>query len=58
MTLRLSPYDYGKDALYEKDTRALMEKISCLGSSPSKGDLEPLVGLLLLSLVLTFHFWL
>lgn len=29
---RLSPYDYGKDALYEKDTRALMEKITLLGS--------------------------
>ena len=29
--VRLSPYDYGKDALYEKTTRALMEKITPLG---------------------------
>merc|ERR1719316_276422 len=26
--LMLSPYDYGKDALYEADTRALMQKIT------------------------------
>lgn len=28
--LRLSPYDYGKDALCEKDTRSLMDKITLL----------------------------
>eukprot|EP00438_Fugacium_kawagutii_P032144 Skav231562 [mRNA] locus=scaffold481:123334:137959:- [translate_table: standard] len=34
MELMLSPYDYGKDALYEKDTRALMEKISFSHGGP------------------------
>merc|ERR1712038_1454920 len=28
MSLMLSPYDYGKDALYDADTRALMAKIT------------------------------
>ena len=38
MELMLSPYDYGKDALYEKDTRALMEKISWLGIFVAEAD--------------------
>jgi len=32
--LMLSPYDYGKDALYEKDTRALMSKITFSHGGP------------------------
>merc|ERR1711972_1005700 len=34
MELMLSPYDYGKDALYEADTRALMAKISFSHGGP------------------------
>merc|ERR1719230_2066939 len=34
MELMLSPYDYGKDALYEADTRALMSKISFSHGGP------------------------
>merc|ERR1719428_2134641 len=34
MELMLSPYDYGVDALYEKDTRALMEKITYVHGGP------------------------
>ncbi|CAJ1365415.1 unnamed protein product [Effrenium voratum] len=34
MQLMLSPYDYGKDALYEKTTRALMEKITFSHGGP------------------------
>lgn len=34
MQLMLSPYDYGKDALYEKDTRALMSKITFTHGGP------------------------
>jgi len=33
-TFMLSPYDYGKDALYDKDTRALMQKISFSHGGP------------------------
>mmetsp|Transcript_31987 Transcript_31987/g.56546 ORF Transcript_31987/g.56546 Transcript_31987/m.56546 type:complete len:569 (+) Transcript_31987:85-1791(+) len=33
-TLMLSPYDYGKDALYEKDTRACMQKITFSHGGP------------------------
>merc|ERR1719333_628035 len=32
--LMLSPYDYGKDALYEKDTRELMSKITFSHGGP------------------------
>merc|ERR1719384_1865221 len=34
MDLMLSPYDYGKDALYDADTRALMAKISFAHGGP------------------------
>merc|ERR1740138_663898 len=34
MELMLSPYDYGKDALYEADTRALMQKITFSHGGP------------------------
>jgi 2-methylcitrate dehydratase len=34
MELMLSPYDYGKDALYESDTRALMQKITFSHGGP------------------------
>jgi len=34
MELMLSPYDYGKDALYEADTRALMQKITFTHGGP------------------------
>ncbi|CAK9114143.1 unnamed protein product [Durusdinium trenchii] len=34
MELMLSPYDYGKDALYEKDTRSLMDKITFSHGGP------------------------
>merc|ERR1712232_1503099 len=34
MTLMLSPYDYGKDALYDGDTRKLMAKISFAHGGP------------------------
>merc|ERR1712207_68971 len=34
MELMLSPYDYGKDALYESKTRALMAKISFSHGGP------------------------
>merc|ERR1712060_851195 len=34
MELMLSPYDYGKDALYESKTRALMSKISFSHGGP------------------------
>merc|ERR1712178_119236 len=33
-TMMLSPYDYGKDALYDKDTRALMQKITFSHGGP------------------------
>jgi len=33
-TFMLSPYDYGKDALYDKETRALMQKISFSHGGP------------------------
>merc|ERR1719281_2176698 len=32
--LMLSPYDYGKDALYDADTRALMQKITFSHGGP------------------------
>merc|ERR1711933_435230 len=34
MELMLSPYDYGEEALYEKDTRALMQKITFSHGGP------------------------
>merc|ERR1719436_966448 len=34
MELMLSPYDYGKDALYDADTRALMAKITFTHGGP------------------------
>merc|ERR1711972_1109055 len=34
MELMLSPYDYGKDALYDADTRKLMAKISFTHGGP------------------------
>lgn len=34
MELMLSPFDYGKDALYEADTRALMQKITFTHGGP------------------------
>jgi len=34
MELMLSPYDYGKDALYEADTRSLMQKITFTHGGP------------------------
>jgi len=34
MEMMLSPYDYGADALYDKDTRALMQKITFSHGGP------------------------
>merc|ERR1711972_1183292 len=34
MDLMLSPYDYGKDALYDAETRAMMAKISFSHGGP------------------------
>merc|ERR1719229_1239674 len=34
MDLMLSPYDYGKDALYDPETRAMMQKISFSHGGP------------------------
>mmetsp|Transcript_13343 Transcript_13343/g.31330 ORF Transcript_13343/g.31330 Transcript_13343/m.31330 type:complete len:566 (+) Transcript_13343:34-1731(+) len=41
MELMLSPYDYGKDALYDADTRALMAKISFSHGGPEYDAMYP-----------------
>jgi 2-methylcitrate dehydratase len=41
MDLMLSPYDYGKDALYDKDTRDLMAKVTFSHGGPSYDDKYP-----------------
>lgn len=40
-TLMLSPYDYGKDALYDPDTRALMQKITFAHGGKDYDDKYP-----------------
>merc|ERR1719413_51925 len=39
MDLMLSPYDYGKDALFDAETRALMSKISFSHGGPTQIDI-------------------
>lgn len=39
--LMLSPYDYGKDALFDKDTRALMQKITFEHGGPEYDSKYP-----------------